>query len=949
MADSFSYDGFISYSHAADGLLAPRLQAGLQRFAKPWWKRRALRLFRDESSLSANPHLWSSITEALDRSGWFVLLLSPAAAGSEWVSQEIEYWITNRDAGRILPVVTDGEFGWSDGDVVGDAVPAALKGVFSEEPRWVDLRWANDEDQLDLQDPRFADAVADIGSALRGVPKDELASEEVRQHRRTVRTAWTGGVALAALAVLAGALAIQSSNNAAEADENAATARANEASATENAQLALARELAASAVNVLEEDPELSILLTLEAIDATPAGVNQPAEVIDALWKAVQEDRLVRVIDTGYGGRTHAGLSGDGTKLAVSSEEGASVALYAVPSGEMLWEYNEETTDSFYGAFTSPDGSLVAVSVLDSTAIDVGRRLDPDDQPNRIVFLDAKSGSVVETMSFPDCANVAAFGWSPQGSYFAVSSGLEGCPRPDAADGTWVELLDGATLEPVALLAAVDTLGPVPRFDSSENLYVFKADFTPVEIYDAPDFEVRRTVDGIVSLGDVSADGTFAVTFNPGSSDFLAAYRTDDGDRIDYLRPLSSFVTFPFSPNFFPSTSRVAVATEGEHTVIWDIGTGEEVFKLPSGTTRTVEASPDERWLYTAHADGTVKVWDLGPASGLQSVGDLGTHEYVNGNPFFLGEALGSAVVIDLAEFDFRVVFFDRFTGELVGEPIGSGEYAPALPGDRFLVNVSGEWLSYDPLTGDREYISGCLHDDEADMFVCRDTGDPAPDFPVVGVGGTEIALPQDDETVTIIDAVTTEPVEQLAWPVDVEAFSSDWIFGWSDDAGSYVALDRATGEELARVGVAVPRVEVSEDGALIMLWEQDTLRLTTIDTSTWATRSVVTELGRVRGMSVDPALGTIALGDESGLYLFDIAQERVTSSIPLPSVSDIHWFDDRTVLIGTTNGVWARVPLRTAELVDAARNGVTRTFTAGECLTYRIDPCPSLGELRGG
>lgn len=25
------YDGFISYSHAADGLLAPRLQAGLQR------------------------------------------------------------------------------------------------------------------------------------------------------------------------------------------------------------------------------------------------------------------------------------------------------------------------------------------------------------------------------------------------------------------------------------------------------------------------------------------------------------------------------------------------------------------------------------------------------------------------------------------------------------------------------------------------------------------------------------------------------------------------------------------------------------------------------------------------------------------------------------------------------------------------------------------------------
>ena len=157
-----SYDGFISYSHAADDLLAPRLQSGLQRFAKPWWKRRALRVFRDESSLSANPHLWESITQALDTSRWFVLLLSPDAAESEWVNQEISYWVEHKDASRILPVVTAGEFGWADGDVTGDAVPAALRGVLVSEPRWVDLRFAKGEEQLDLQDPRFADAIADV-------------------------------------------------------------------------------------------------------------------------------------------------------------------------------------------------------------------------------------------------------------------------------------------------------------------------------------------------------------------------------------------------------------------------------------------------------------------------------------------------------------------------------------------------------------------------------------------------------------------------------------------------------------------------------------------------------------------------------------------------------------------------------------------------------------------
>ncbi len=32
--------------------------------------------------------------------------------------------------------------------------------------------------------------MADVSSAIRGIPKDELESEEVRQHRRTIRTAW---------------------------------------------------------------------------------------------------------------------------------------------------------------------------------------------------------------------------------------------------------------------------------------------------------------------------------------------------------------------------------------------------------------------------------------------------------------------------------------------------------------------------------------------------------------------------------------------------------------------------------------------------------------------------------------------------------------------------------------------------------------------------------------
>ena len=109
-------------------------------------------------------------------------------------------------------------------DVSGAAVPEQLHSSFLEEPRWVDMRFARDETDLDLKDPRFADAVADIASALRGIPKDELASEEVKQHRRTIRTAWGAGGLVGLLAIAAIGLAIQSANNAERAETEAARA-----------------------------------------------------------------------------------------------------------------------------------------------------------------------------------------------------------------------------------------------------------------------------------------------------------------------------------------------------------------------------------------------------------------------------------------------------------------------------------------------------------------------------------------------------------------------------------------------------------------------------------------------------------------------------------------------------------------------------------------------------
>jgi hypothetical protein len=108
------YDAFISYSHAADGKLAPSLQRALQQLAKPWYKLRTLHVFRDETDLSAAPEGWPNIEAALNTSDYFLLLASRESARSKWVKREVEQWIGAGREDKLLIVLTDGEIVWDD-------------------------------------------------------------------------------------------------------------------------------------------------------------------------------------------------------------------------------------------------------------------------------------------------------------------------------------------------------------------------------------------------------------------------------------------------------------------------------------------------------------------------------------------------------------------------------------------------------------------------------------------------------------------------------------------------------------------------------------------------------------------------------------------------------------------------------------------------------------------
>jgi tetratricopeptide (TPR) repeat protein len=201
------YDAFVSYSHGKDKLIAAALQSAVQKLGKPWYKRRALRVFRDDTSLSATPQLWPSIERALGNSRYFILLASPEAAASKWVNKEVGFWIEHNSIETLLIGVTQGELAWNDDTsdfVRGEAMPLppVLAGRFESEPKWVDLRpW---REGADPRNAKFLEAGADFAAAIRGIPKEDLLSQEVRQQRRALMLAWSAAGSLLVLAGLTG-------------------------------------------------------------------------------------------------------------------------------------------------------------------------------------------------------------------------------------------------------------------------------------------------------------------------------------------------------------------------------------------------------------------------------------------------------------------------------------------------------------------------------------------------------------------------------------------------------------------------------------------------------------------------------------------------------------------------------------------------------------------------
>lgn len=309
------YNAFISYSHAADDKFAPLLQEALQKFAKPWYKKRNLEIFRDESSLSVSPQLWNNITKALDQSEYLILLASPVSENSRWVNREIEYWLAHKSIDTLLIALTDGTMEWDNEHnsflhAGNNSLPAALDNQFDSEPFYIDLRFWKTEKDLTLINPIFKKEILKLAAKLHGRSPNDLASEEVTVHRNMIllRNAAIG--MLSALLVAAIVLALVANANRKKAE--AATKEA-----IEQRNIAQGNYLISEAKSAAGKDPTLALRLAEEALKKN----NDPA-IAQAAAAIYHDNELYKTILKKKGEVISVFFSGNDKTIGSISDKG---------------------------------------------------------------------------------------------------------------------------------------------------------------------------------------------------------------------------------------------------------------------------------------------------------------------------------------------------------------------------------------------------------------------------------------------------------------------------------------------------------------------------------------------------------------------------------------------------------------------------------------------------
>ncbi|HFQ93446.1 MAG TPA: hypothetical protein ENK32_05520, partial [Anaerolineae bacterium] len=409
------------------------------------------------------------------------------------------------------------------------------------------------------------------------------------------QTAEAGATAIAQSAATAAAAksVAETAEAIAEAERDAAQQSAAEAATAQaiainsarlanlSARVATARELSAAALDQLDNDPQLALLLSVEAILIFPEDdQSPPPEATDALYRALRASQQDVTLAGHTDWVTAVAFSPDGQLVATAGLDN-SIKIWDAATGQLRHDLTEHTATVNDLAF-SPDGRHLA------SASDDGL----------ILVWDTAAGTVVWALQGEDDGAARSVAYHPDGKRLAA-----GYERGVAR--LW-------QIQPrQSLLRRTDFAGPVNdvAFNADGSQFAAGGDDGLVILYDT---ETGAPVTSVEPGSNTPA--VYGIAINPQNGDLAVAYADNNvkiwREGLPALT-LAGHSGFVFGAAYSPDGARLVTAGGDGAAKVWDAAAGDLISTLAghNGPVTAVTYDNDGQRIATASQDGTAKIW----------------------------------------------------------------------------------------------------------------------------------------------------------------------------------------------------------------------------------------------------------------------------------------------------------------------------------------------------